>query len=381
MISNRKQIRICIVDFHITSLFFPQMEIPHGGAEVQLFLLSKAFSNNKNFDVNIIAGDYNLKQRKTKKYKNIKVHIIIALNRNAIFPIKNYILLLVKLIKLKPDIIIQRTATPKTGIIAFYCKIFKKKFVYSIAHDYNVNGIAAKGILGNLYAFGLTRASYIIAQNLNQIKILEKWQNRKFFNISVIKSGYHIIPPNLEMKNTVLWVARAVRWKRPEIYLKIVDFFPNQTFIMICNKGTNIEYWKEIKEKACKIPNLTFIPFVLFEKINKYFENAKVFINTSTHEGFPNTFIQAAQNKTPILSLNVNTDKFITKYECGFFCDNKFKKMVKNLEILLTNQDLYDKFSENAFKYVKEQHDINKISKKWMDLLFELYKSSQYCLI
>ena len=375
MINNRKQIRICIVDFHITSLFFPQMEVPHGGAEVQLFLLSKAFSNNKNLDVNIIAGDYNLKQRKTKKYKNIKVHIIIPLNRNAIIPIKKYILLLLKLIKLKPDIIIGRTSTPKTGIIAFYCKIFKKKFVYSIAHDHDVNGVSAKGILGKLYKFGLTRASYIIAQNLNQIKILEKWQNRKFFNISVIKSGYHITPLNLGMKNTVLWAARAIRWKRPEIYLKIADFFPNQTFIMICNMGKNIEYWKEIKEKACKIPNLTFIPFVLFEKINEYFKHAKVFINTSIYEGFPNTFIQAAKNKTPILSLNVNPDKFLTKYECGFVCDNKFKKMVNNLEILLTNQDLYNKFSENAFKYVKEQHNINKISKKWIDLLIELCKS------
>ena len=375
MTSKREQIRICIVSFNIISLFFPQMKVTYGGAEVQLFLLSKAFSKSKNFDVNIITGDYNLKQRKTKKYKNIKVHIIIALNRNAIFPIKNYILLLVKLIKLKPDIIIQRSATPRTGIIAFYRKIFKKKFVYSIAHDYDVNGVHAKGILGNLYTFGLTRASYIIAQNLNQIKILEKWQNRKFFNISVIKSGYHIIPPNLEMKNTVLWVARAIRWKRPETYLKIADFFPNQTFIMICNKGTNIKYWKEIKEKACTIPNLIFITFVLFEEINKYFKNAKVFINTSTHEGFPNTFIQAAKNKTPILSLNVNPDKFLTKYECGFFCDNNFKKMVNNLEILLTNQDLYDKFSENAFKFVKEQHNINKISKKWINLLIELCKS------
>lgn len=352
------------------------MKVPYGGAEVQLFFLSKVFSKSKNFDVNIITGDYNLKKGKTKKHKNIKLYIAIPLNRNAIISMKRYILLFLKLIKLNPDIIIQRSATPETGIIAFYCKIFRKRFVYSIAHDYNVNGVAAKGILGKLYAYGLTRASYLIAQNLNQIKILEKWQNRKIFNISAIKSGYHIKSPNLETKNTVLWVGRDIRWKRPEIYLKIPDFFPNQTFIMICNKGTNIEYWKEIKEKACKIPNLTFIPFVLFEEINKYFKNAKVFINTSIHEGFPNTFIQAAKNRTPILSLNVNPEKFLTKYECGFVCDNNFKKMVNNLKILLTNQDLYDKFSENAFKYVKEQHNINKISRKWMDLLVELYKSA-----
>ncbi len=374
MVSKGKQIRICIVSFHITSLFFPQMEVPYGGAEVQLFLLSKAFSKSKYLDVNIIAGDYNLTKQKTKKYKNIKVYRL-PLKKNIFNLIRNYVLLLLKLIKLKPDIIIQRTANLRTGIIAFYCKIFKKKFIYSIAHDHDVNGIAAKGILGKIFTFGLTQASYIIAQNLNQRKTLEKWQNHKFFNISVIKSGDHIISPNLEIKNTVLWVARAIKWKRPEIYLKIADFFPNQTFVMICNKSIINGYWKEIKEKANKIPNLTFISYVLFEKINEYFKSAKVFINTSIYEGFPNTFIQAAKNKTPILSLNVNPDKFITRYECGFACNNNFKVLVKNLEILLTNQTLYNKFSENAYNYVKEQHNIIRISKKWMDLLIELYKS------
>lgn len=239
-----------------------------------------------------------------------------------------------------------------------------------------MNGEDAKGIFGKIYAFGIAQASYIVAQSLEQIKILEKWQNRKISNISVIKSGYHISPFNNEIKNTILWVGRAQGLKRPEIFLKIAENFPDENFIIICNKGTYIEYWNEIKEKADKIPNLTFVPFVLFENIDNYFKESKVFINTSTYEGFPNTFVQAAKSKTPILSLRINPDRFLTKYKCGIVCDNNIKKMVNNLELLLTNQDLYNKFSENALRYAKEHHDIDKISMKWINLLIKLYKSS-----
>jgi len=86
-----------------------------------------------------------------------------------------------------------------------------------------VNGEDTKGIYGKLYAFGLSQASFIVAQSLEQIKILEKWQNRKFSKITVIKSGYHITPSNYGIKNTILWVARAERLKRPEIFLELAE--------------------------------------------------------------------------------------------------------------------------------------------------------------
>ena len=144
----------------------------------------------------------------------------------------------------------------------------------------------------------------------------------------------------------------------------------------IINPSVSNNYKFKFKDKADKLPNLTFVPFVLFENIDSYFKESKVFINTSTYEGFPNTFVQVAKNKTPIISLNVNPDKFLTKYKCGIVCDNNIKKMVNNLELLLTNQDLYNKFSENALRYAKEHHDIDKISMKWINLLIKLYKSS-----
>ena len=94
-----------------------------------------------------------------------------------------------------------------------------------------------------------------------------------------------------------------------------------------------------------------------------------VLVNTSLYEGFPNTFIQALKNKTPILSLNVNPDDFLTKNEIGFFCRNDFTQMENNLKLLLQNKELYESYSKNAFLYVKNNHNIEEIAKEWIKLI------------
>lgn len=374
--------RVCIINQFGYNLYNQNCkEEALGGAEVQLYLLSKELADDPRLDVYVLTGKYINKETKLEIYNKIKLYQVLPLK---IFPIRknsfnlifNILKFFIILKKINPDIIIQRAAGFSTALCALYCRIFKRKFVYSISSITNVNGEDAKGFYGKLYLFGLLKASYIVAQSLEQINILERWQNKKLTNISVIKSGHHITPPNLENKFTILWVARAERLKRPEIFLKLTENFPNQKFVMICNKSRDIDYWRYIKEKASKIINLTFLPYVLFDDINKYFINSKVFINTSIYEGFPNTFIQAMKNKTPILSLKINPDNVITNHKCGIVCNNCYNKMVNNLKLLLTNQDLYNKLSENALRYAKEHHDIDKISMKWINLLIKLYKSS-----
>ena len=373
-----ENITICIINQFGYNLYNKNCkEEALGGAEVQLYLLSNELVKDPRLNLYVLSGKYIQKKEKFEIFNKIKLYQVLPIKflpiRRTFFKIiESIIKFFIILKKIDPDIIIQRTSGFSTALCALYCRIFRKKFVYSISSNTNVNGKDAKGIYGKFYAFGLSQASYIVAQSFEQIKILEKWQNRKFSKISVIKSGYHITPPNYEIKNTILWVARAEKLKRPEIFLELAENFPAQQFVMICNKSRDIEYWKEIKKKAGKISNLVFIPFVSFKDINKYFKYSKIFINTSIYEGFPNTFIQAIKNKTPILSLDINPDKFLTIHECGIVCDNNFKQMVHNLDLLLTDQDLYNKFSENALNYFKKNHDIHKIRIEWIDLIIKL---------
>lgn len=369
---TENKIKICIVNPFGYGLYNKNCKVTYGGGSVQLFLLSKEFAKNPIFKVSVLTGDYNLKfKKRIEIYDDIKLHICIPISFMTEF--KFALNIFFKLIRINPDIVIQRAAGSRTGIIALYCKIFKKKFIYSVAHEIDINGIACKGFSGKLYKFGLINSSYIIAQHNDQLRFYNEWRKKIFQNIKVIKSGYQIDPVNIESKSEILWVARAEKWKRAELFLKLAESFKNERFLMILNRGTDDKYWKYIYNEAKHRNNVEFLEFIPFEKIDEYFKHSKVFVNTSTFEGFPNTFIQAAKNKTPILSVNVNPDDFLNKFKCGFYCKNSLNELINKLRLLLENTELYNEYTNNCYEYAKRNHDIVKITDEWINVIKSIY--------
>ena len=343
-----------------------------GGAAVQLYILSMQLSKIGNFNTYVISGAYT--NNKIELYNGIRIYNVLPLKRTALNYLKGLFNFFFFLLKINPDVIIQRCASVTTGLCALYCNIFKKKFIFSIANRNDVNGVAENnGMLGKVYKYGLNNATYIIAQNKNQINELQNHRKKKFFNIKVIKNSYKIEKPVLSGKKFILWVGRGVRWKKPELFLKLATEFPKQRFVIICYKEKDEDYWDKIFKYSSRISNLKFIEFVPFSKIEVFFKESKVFVCTSTdNEGFPNTFIQAFKNKTPVISLNTNPDNFLVKNKIGFFCENNFNKMKEFLQLLLNNYELYQNYSENAFSYVRKNHDIDKNIIHWFRLIRDL---------
>lgn len=367
--------KIAIVSLNINSLFDTKSTLPFGGAEVQLYLLIREFLKYNDLKVSVITGDKYIKRTIVKQTKNLRLILSQPLNDKLLNYIKRPIRLFFYLLRENPDIIIQRIGGIETGICAIYAKLLNKKFIFSIAHKYDTIKGGRKGILSLFYQLGLIMADLIIAQSNDQIIQLREWKNRDINNIFLIKSGYDIKEVNINSKKYILWIGRAIKWKRGEVFIKLAKDFPQEQFLMICNKNkNNFYYWNKLKENADKISNLSFIEFIPFNQIDSYFEKAKIFINTSESEGFPNTFIQAMKNKTPIVSLNVNPDNFLEKCECGISCNNSYKDFKKAIKIVLDNREIYQKLSENAYKYVKKAHNIKNIAENWVKVFKSLLK-------
>ncbi|MBD3195360.1 MAG: glycosyltransferase [Candidatus Lokiarchaeota archaeon] len=350
-------------------------EVFGGGAAVQLYLISKKLAEIKEVDVSVITGNYGFTKNKIEVLPNgLKLHNIRPFKRKLSYYFLSLILFFFELVKLNPDVVIERGMNKRVGISALYCKLFRKRLIFSVANKTDVDGTAEKGFFGKLFKYGLLRADRIIAQNYEQISELKSNYNINSSKIDLIGSSYYLdeIKKSI-IKDSILWIARAIEWKRPEYFIKLAKKFPKEKFIMICNKTdekqTNVRYWKNLKTSAGKISNLIFKEYVPFEIINKYFENAKVFINTSKHEGFPNTFIQSFKTNTPVISLKVNPNSIFNKYDIGFVCKDDFKMMEKNLRTLITDNELYKKFSENAYNYVKTHHNINENIKYWLKII------------
>lgn len=366
--------KICIFSFYGYSLFNRRSRVPFGGAEAQLYLLSKEFAKKENTKVYLITGDKDLKKR-IETYQNIEIHISIPVERKFLNYPKAIINLIQTLIKINPDVIIQRAAGIPTALMAIYCKIFKKKFIYSIANLTDVIKNGEKGIKGKIYEYGLDNASIIIAQNRDQISHLKNWKKSIIEKTITIKNGYKIKKVYKVNKERILWVGRAEKFKRPELFFELAEKFPQEKFEMICPKFYNPNYWEELKIRARNYSNIDFVDFVPFNQIDKNFNRAKILISTSIYEGFPNTFIQALKNKTPVISLNVDPDNFLMKNKCGFNCRDDINKLEFYLEKLLDDDNLYEIYSNNAFEYVQKYHDIEKIATKWIDLIHNLIKT------
>jgi glycosyltransferase involved in cell wall biosynthesis len=188
---------------------------------------------------------------------------------------------------------------------------------------------------------------------------------------NVIRGAHALEPLDENPRETILWAARSATFKRPELFLKFARQMPDKHFTMICPKATDDNRYDELVEKAKQVQNLEFIPGVLFDELDDYFARAKVFVSTSSSEGFPNTYVHACKCATPILTLKVNPDNFITNYKCGMCADDNWDKFCEMLNTLL-DPDTAAIYGQNGRRYVDENHSISKIIEDYKKIFRQL---------
>ena len=375
--SMNKKIKICFISLGSYPLFNKNIKRTFGGAEVQMYLLAKEISKDNQFEVSFIVGDYG--QKKIEKYGKIQVIRGMKFEKpslaNWIIP-KNKIRLFHAILKANSDIYIQRAASGGTGIIRVITRILRKKFVYMSAHEIDCNGGFEKQNskpLGFLFKYGIKNANLIITQRKEHKEMIKKHHHKE----SIVMNSVYEIPrlknTNQSMKKTILWVGRCEDWKRPELFLEIAKENPKEKFVMISPPAMNNPvYASEIKKEAKKISNLQFVDFVPFNEIDSYFKKAKMFVITSKYEGFPNTLIQAAKNKTPIFSMSINPDNLFKRYDLGFYSNDSYELLSKEIKIILKDPKKLAKKGDEAYRYAKENHDVKKITKVYKSLLYNL---------
>lgn len=353
-----RKIKICFISLNSYPLFDLKSKGYFGGSELQISLIVKELVKDSRFETSLIVGDYG--QKNKIKRKNLKIYKCFR-KKSHIF--KETLFFLKTLKEINADLYVERTVNMGVGIVSLFCKIFRKKFIYMVAHNWDCQK-NFPGELGTIaksfYYFGLKRADLIISQTKDQQKrLLKNFELESIIMRSVTK-------PQKAKKNykkdLILWVGRADDWKQPFLFIKLAKAFSQEKFVMVCRKGRDENFYYRIKRKAREAAtNLTFYSFIPINEIVKFFARAKIFVNTSIAEGFPNTFLQSGLAKTPIVSLGVNPDNFIRENHCGFWAENSFSKMNDCLKILLNDADLRKRMSENNYEYVSRKHDLKNV--------------------
>lgn len=336
------------------SLFDSKSKKTFGGASVQMLGIANELSEYKEHNTYCFVSS--LKNKDTNNVSKLNLIEMFDNNWNILKKILNFNK---KIKEIRPNVIIQHGLTLFSVLLAVYSKIFGIKFVFMFANDREVNG-RYQTSNKKCYIFRLLlKFSYLlISQNEFQKNILlSKYRT----NSELIYNGFSI-PEKLDLdfikeRKNILWVARCDKVKRPELFIELAKNNPTRKFIMICPKTEDFLFNK-IKNLADKVSNLEFLDFVSFLDINNYFKNAKLFINTSTEEGFPQTFIQSAMWGVPIISLKVDPDYVISKNKIGLVCEDDASRLQDSLDYFFAQKDDYYTFSKNIYNYAENNHNI-----------------------
>lgn len=260
----------------------------------------------------------------------------------------------------------------------------RAKFILSIACDLDVLSIYKKykyEYKGNIglfkfltlslpndlvFKYLLNNADIVVFQHKEQQELAGKLSNKSF-----------VFPNIIDLKNFPLFENRSGLYyiyvgsltllKGSDIFLNLVNKLPNIPIVIVGQPRDQKSAL--IFEELKKYPNVVLKGWLNHQDTIQLIAKAKALINTSHYEGFPNIFLESWALGVPVISLNVNPDNILNKYQLGICCEGDLQKMQEYIESSFTDKFL----KENLMSYVSTFHDFESSALRFTSLLADCY--------
>ena len=209
--------------------------------------------------------------------------------------------------RVNADIYYQRTSSVTTALMAAFCRHAGKRSIYAGASDMDfIPGQEEISLTRDKFIFrwGLRRIDEVVVQNAAQ----QLSMRRNYGREATLIPSTHVPPAGArhDRGGYALWVARMGASKRPELLVEIARRMPGIRVVMVGGPEggrAGEALYRRVREAAATVPNLELAGFVPYAEIDRWFDGARILINTSEFEGFPNTFLQAWARGIPAVSL------------------------------------------------------------------------------
>lgn len=361
--------RVCFISLPAYGFFNEEVEAA-GGAERQLYLLSSNLSNQ--FDTHFIVGDYG--QPDTERREGVTLHRAYTPNPEAsIFDEVHHLSRLVDAIRrADADLYIARCLPRQLAVHYAVLSLFNRPLLYHIATDSFLekppNGV--NGLRKKVYERALRRIE-IVTQTPRQAQLLDTNWGRC---TSVIPNGY---PPASEInipetREFFLWVGRLDESeKQPHKFLDLAERIPEKRFVLIGPPERDDEYTEELLDRTTKLQNVSYEGHVAPSRIHEYYRRAIALVNTSVRskEGFPNTFLEAWRYATPVLTLNIDTKRFLLTERSVGYADREFDELVALCRTLAGSADAIRRMGVTGLEAFQSQYDISRIAEVYANVI------------
>ena len=402
-------------------LFHSEVAGTIGGAERQLYLLARALSESH--ETHFLVADHG--QAESEVCDGIRVWRTFRLQDGRV---RKLIRLIGAILRVRADVYIFRApniAACTALVLVRY--ILRKRFVYMVAHDMEMDPSDLARTLGRATALAMgfvyRHASLVTTQSLFQGQYFEKC-NR---NVALVRNVYPVstthetepqarrssfsgvpLSPVEPLKSEeicvrgeyqsetyigygergtepqarrssfsaahgILWVGRPLEWKQPEIFVELARNHGDIAFTMILpHQPDQAEYRKNIVRLAENVQNLMILGNVAPKDMPEHYGRASIYVLSSRYEGFSNTMMEAMDAECAILSLSVNPDGIFDSGEIGICAGGDIDAFSEAFERLVRDAHLRESLGRGAREYLVSHHSAEHITRDLSTLLTHL---------
>ncbi len=296
--------RICLVGLDNLPVLAPRYQgHPIGGESVQQTLLARALAR-RGHDVSMVVTDHGQPDgarwqsvRALKAYRpeaGIRILRFVHPRGTGIWS---------AMARADAEVYYTSCAGMQVGLAALFCHYARRRFVFRVASDADCD--PARLLVRHardrwLYARGLRRADAVLVQSAAQRASLQRHYGLRS---QVAPMFVQALPPARVRDIDVLWVSNLRGLKRPDRFLALAAARPDLSFHMAGGAMPGEEaLYRETSAAAAALPNLSFHGRLSYEDARALYARARVLVNTSEVEGFPNAYLQAWAAGVPVIA-------------------------------------------------------------------------------
>ncbi len=381
--------RPCFVRIEAGPLFFADDHRGIGGAEVRSAMFAKALARRPDYEVSFVLGS--CRPRPTESVDGVRVHFLRTMRRSrdrARGLAMGWQWPADMIQRIAHDIHARLPVTPKPW--PFFNRLDADTLLCFGMQPPMINAIASArysgkrsilflvqdldddfpGTIWNRYPlkrmrdtrwrrWAIEHADCIVAQSTSQQETLRSRFGRESALIrNPIKISNHdpARPPEVPA-NYALWVGRSDhRGKRSDLCLELIRRHPQIPFVVVMNPCSDRD---AAELEQTRRNNVVLLRRVPFDAIEPYYRHARLLINTSLREGFPNTFLQAARWGVPIITWQVDPDGMLTRHGCGRTAGGCMDSLSELLNRFWQPGPEREAISKAGKTYVRLHHDLD----------------------
>lgn len=265
---------------------------------------------------------------------------------------------------LAPNVLYARLPSDFLWLMGFYARLRPgSHFVYALANDLHGRAWSAwdhrQWFHAPLYGLGLRSAHVITIQHDHQTALVAEHLRHRLAHVPNLVRAFNDTPrPYGETKFDAVWVAKIRPVKRLDLFLDLARSIPDFRFAIIGGFDPTMSdpARAELERRIAASANVTWFGAMRAEKVMDVLRQSRILVNTSEHEGFPNSMLEAWSVGVPVVSLSVDPGGVIERERLGAL-SRTVARLRDDVMAISRDENSNHRLGSLGLAYVRRRHN------------------------